>query len=107
MLQNYLKLAYRHLLKQRGFAAINILGLALGLSCCLLIALWVTDELSYDRFHEKADRICRIDSDIKFGGTESHVIEASAPLGPTIHKLNLTAACAILALCKYGWAKIC
>lgn len=84
MLQNYLKLAYRHLLKQRGFAAINILGLALGLSCCLLIALWVMDELSYDRFHEKADRICRIDSDIKFGGTESHVIEASAPLGPTL-----------------------
>jgi putative ABC transport system permease protein len=86
MLQNYLKLALRNLKKQRGFAAINILGLALGLTCCLLIALWVIDELSYDSFHTKSDRICRIDSDIKFGGIESHVVGAPAPLGIVLLK---------------------
>ncbi len=84
MLTNYFKLAWRNLRKQRGFAAINILGLALGLTCCLLIALWVLDELSFDRFNVHANRIYRIDSEINFGGAESNVIEAPAPLGPLL-----------------------
>lgn len=57
MLQNYLKTAFRNLLKQRFYAAINVLGLAVGIACVLLIALWVRYELSYDQFHSKADRI--------------------------------------------------
>ncbi len=60
MIKNYFKIAWRSLLRQRAFAAINVVGLAIGLATCLLIALYVFDELSYDRFHAKADRIVRV-----------------------------------------------
>jgi putative ABC transport system permease protein len=66
MFTNYLKIAWRSLLKNKGFSIINIVGLAIGLSCFLLIALYVVDELSYDRFYPNADRIYRVDADIKF-----------------------------------------
>ncbi|GAB3953701.1 ABC transporter permease [Spirosoma harenae] len=58
MLSNYVKIAIRSLLKHKLFSLINILGLALGMACSLLISLWVKDELSYDRFLPDADRIC-------------------------------------------------
>jgi len=57
MIRNYLKIAWRSLLKNRLFSAINIVGLALGMSCSLLIWLWVKDELSYDRFLPELDRL--------------------------------------------------
>ncbi len=60
MLQNYLKIAFRNLLKNRLFSAINIGGLAVGLAASLLLALFVYDELRFDRFHENADRIVRV-----------------------------------------------
>lgn len=60
MLQNYIKIAWRNLLRNRTFSAINIVGLAIGLATCLLISLFVLNELSFDRFHEKADRIVRV-----------------------------------------------
>jgi len=55
MFTNYLKLAIRHMRRHLGYSLINILGLAIGMACCILIFLWVQHELSYDRFHEKAD----------------------------------------------------
>jgi putative ABC transport system permease protein len=60
MFQNYFKIAWRNLLRNRAFSAINIVGLAIGLSSCMLISLYVIDELSYDRFNEKADQIVRV-----------------------------------------------
>lgn len=60
MLRNYLKIAFRNLLKHKGFTFINIAGLSLGLTSFLVIALYVQDELGYDRFHQKADRIYRV-----------------------------------------------
>ena len=60
MLKNYLKIAFRNLLREKGYAAINVGSLAIGLACCVLISLYVRDELSYDRFHENADRIYRL-----------------------------------------------
>ena len=60
MWNNYWSILYRTLLKSKGFTAINILGLAIGLACCLIIYLFVLDELSYDRFHSKAERIYRV-----------------------------------------------
>ena len=86
MLQNYLKIALRNLLKNKGFSAINIFGLAVGIACCLLITLYVTDELSFDRFHEKADRIYRTNLDVKFGGSEQSVATTADLLGPTLKK---------------------
>jgi len=55
MFANYLKLAMRHLKRHWGYSLINILGLAIGMACCILIFLWVQHELSYDKFHEKAN----------------------------------------------------
>jgi putative ABC transport system permease protein len=60
MLKNYLMVAFRNLKRQKGYSLINILGLAIGMALCLLILVYVQDELSYDGFHEKADRIFRI-----------------------------------------------
>ncbi|MEX2593450.1 MAG: ABC transporter permease [Anditalea sp.] len=63
MWKNYLKIAYRNLLKNKIFSLINILGLAIGMAACLLILQYVNFELSYDQFHEKADRIYRVRHD--------------------------------------------
>jgi putative ABC transport system permease protein len=60
MLTNYIKIAIRTILRQKGYSAINIIGLAVGIVCCLLIFMYVKDELAYDRFHEHSDRIYRI-----------------------------------------------
>ncbi|MBL7960293.1 ABC transporter permease [bacterium] len=60
MIKNYFKIALRNILKHRLHSSINILGLAIGLACCLLIMLWVRDELSYDRFNDNALRIFRL-----------------------------------------------
>ena len=60
MFINYLKVAFRNLLRQKVYSVINILGLAIGLAVCLLILLFVKDELSYDKYHANADRIYRV-----------------------------------------------
>src|ERR1044071_7907888 len=57
MIKNYLKVAFRSLVKQKAYSTINILGLSIGIASCLLIVLFVNDEFSYDKFNEKADRI--------------------------------------------------
>ena len=86
MLRNYLKIAWRNLVKNKTFSIINIAGLAIGLSCFLLIALYVLDELSYDRFYPEAQRIYRVDADIKFGGNQLKLCVSSDPMGPTLKK---------------------
>lgn len=86
MIKNYLKIAWRNLVKNKTFSFINIIGLATGLACFILIALYVTDELSYDRYHEKADRIYRVNSDIRFGGTDLKLAVNSDPMGATLKK---------------------
>ncbi|MEB2781367.1 ABC transporter permease [Algoriphagus sp. C2-6-M1] len=63
MWKNYLLIAYRNILKHKVFSAINLLGLALGMTACLIILQYVRVELSYDRFHEKSDRIFRVQHD--------------------------------------------
>ena len=60
MLKNYIKTAFRNIRRNKLYSVLNIAGLAIGVTCCLLILLYVQDELSYDRFHEKADRIFRV-----------------------------------------------
>ena len=67
MFKNYMKIAFRSLKKHKGYSFINIFGLAIGMAVCMLIFLWILNELSYDRFHEKADRICRLTLDIEVG----------------------------------------
>jgi putative ABC transport system permease protein len=60
MLKNYFKIAYRNLLKKKVYSIINIFGLGIGMACCVLIFMFVQDELSYDNYHEKGDRIYRL-----------------------------------------------
>jgi putative ABC transport system permease protein len=86
MLTNYLKIAWRNLVKNKTFSLINIVGLASGLACFILIALYVADELSYDRFYKNANRIYRINSDIIFGGNKLHLAVASDPMGAALKK---------------------
>ncbi len=61
MLKNHLKIAYRNFVRHKLYSFINVFGLAIGLSVCMIISLWVMRELSYDHFHEKDDRIYRIE----------------------------------------------
>lgn len=68
MIHSYFKTAYRTLNKHKGYALINILGLAIGMSCCLLIWMYLNHELSYDNYNENADRIFRVASEAQFGG---------------------------------------
>ncbi|MEO6730186.1 MAG: ABC transporter permease, partial [Ferruginibacter sp.] len=63
MLKNYLKIAWRNITHQKAYSAINILGLAIGIAACLLILQYVTFELNYENFHEKKDRIYRVQQD--------------------------------------------
>ena len=60
MIKNYLKVAFRNIFRHKSFSFINILGLAVGMSLCILILVYVRDELTYDSFHEHSDRIFRI-----------------------------------------------
>jgi putative ABC transport system permease protein len=69
MLRNYLKIALRNMTRHKGYSFINMAGLAIGMACCILILLYVTDELSYDRFHTKKDRIYRINAISSIGTT--------------------------------------
>jgi putative ABC transport system permease protein len=84
MFKNYIKTAFRSLLKNKGFTAINVLGLALGLATCLLIVFYVIDELSYDRFNTKADRIYRTNTDIKYGGNTSSYAISPPPMAAAL-----------------------
>ncbi len=69
MFKNYLKIALRNLRKNKTFSFINVFGLALGLACCLLIASFVYNELSYDKYPEKADQIYRVQLNVTGNGT--------------------------------------
>ncbi len=74
MLKNHLVIAFRNLIRQKGFSLINLAGLTIGIASCLLIILFVSSELSYDRHHEKSGRIYRAGIEALFG--DSHVFSA-------------------------------
>jgi putative ABC transport system permease protein len=86
MFKNYLITTFRQLWKHQGNTAINILGLAVGIAVCLLIALWVRDELQYDRFHAKADRIYRVYWNGKFGDNEWNIGVGPVPIRRTLEE---------------------
>ena len=86
MIRNYFKIAWRNLVKSKGYSAINILGLAIGMTVCLLIMLFVQHELSYDQYHAKADRIYRADIEIKFGNNHLDLAVANPNFGETAKK---------------------
>ncbi|NQU32356.1 MAG: ABC transporter permease [Bacteroidetes bacterium] len=86
MIWSYTKIAFRNLVRYSSFSLINILGLSIGLSASLLIALWVFDELSYDKFHDNSEQIYRVERHINFDGKIFDVPVTGAIYAPTIKK---------------------
>ena len=84
MLSNYIKVAIRSLLKHRAYSIISIFGLVVGLVCCLLIGLFVSHELSYDRYHEKGPRLYKVVMGSRTPEKESQFALSPAPLGETL-----------------------
>lgn len=86
MYQKYIRIAYRNLTQSKVYSAITIFGLALGLAVSMLSVLYVADELSYDRFNAKADRIYRINGDVTYSLKESRLAVAPTPMGQTLKR---------------------
>jgi putative ABC transport system permease protein len=87
MIKNYLRVAARNLIKHKGYAFLNIMGLAVGIAASVLIFLYVADELSYDSFHENADRIYRITADwSNQGDSRIHQLGTPHVLAKTIRE---------------------
>lgn len=80
MIKNYLTIALRNILKHRFFSAINILGMTIGITSCLLIILYLNNEFSYDKFNKDADRIYQVDLHGKIGGQDLYVANTCPPL---------------------------
>ncbi len=84
MIKNYLKSALRNIKRHKGYAFINIAGLAIGMACCILILMYITTELSYDHYHVNADRIFRLGLNANMGGTTVVTPISNVPSAPTL-----------------------
>jgi putative ABC transport system permease protein len=84
MIKNYIKIAFRNLLRHKGFSSINVIGLAVGMAAFLLIFMYVTFELSYDSFHAKGEQVYRLNVDLKSANDLMKVSQSTAPMGPAL-----------------------
>lgn len=84
MIKNFIKITLRNIVRHKGYSFINITGLAVGMACCLLITLWVLDELSYDRFHENAPYLYRVEENQHYSGRLFHVNVTPHPIAPAM-----------------------
>lgn len=84
MWRNYLAIATRNLWKQKGYTLINLFGMALGMSCCFLILIFIRHELSYDQFHRDVGRLYRVNYQAKFSGSTFDLNRIPAPIGPRL-----------------------
>ncbi|UZR93708.1 ABC transporter permease [Chondrinema litorale] len=84
MLKNLFKIAIRNIIKEKSYSIINVLGLAIGMTSAIFLTLYVLDELSYDRFHENADKIYRVNSNITEPNKSFNWNSTQVPTGPTI-----------------------
>lgn len=86
MIRNYLKIALRHLKKNKLYAFVNITGLAIGITSCLLIGIYIRNELSYDQFHKNKDRIVRVTWEYNFGDALSKTATTGTKVGPQFQR---------------------
>jgi len=84
MLRNYFKIAWRNLIKSKGYSAINIGGLAVGMAVAMLIGLWVYDEVSFNKYHDNYDRIAQVMQHANFNGKVETQVANPALMGPEI-----------------------
>ncbi|MBD0260540.1 MAG: ABC transporter permease, partial [Cytophagales bacterium] len=87
MFKNYFTVAVRNLQRHKGYSLINILGLAIGLACCITIFLFVRDELRYDTFHANADRIYRIQNNTSSDGHQRRMASTPPAFGTTMKQV--------------------
>ncbi len=86
MIKNYLRVALRNLRNYKAYSFINIVGLAVGIACCIAIMLFVRDELSYDRFNKYADQIYRPRLLGRVNGHDMDIATSPAAMGPTVYQ---------------------
>ena len=86
MFKNYFKIAWRNLWRNKVFSAINILGLSIGLACCILIFLFIQNELSYDTYHQHAKNIYRVTSEAEGPNGRTNLAVTPAPWAPLMKK---------------------
>ncbi|MEJ7586266.1 MAG: ABC transporter permease [Ferruginibacter sp.] len=105
MIKNYFKIAFRNLWKNKGLSAINIFGLAIGIAVCLVIMLFVQNEMSYDRYNEKADRIVRV---IFRGTVQGGKMNESTVMPPTAQtlKADYPEVQEATRIRTYGWPRL-
>ncbi len=84
MFISYFKNAVRILISQRFYSLINIVGLSIGITACILVTLYVKHDLSYDKYHKNAENIYRIEFSITQEGITNHLAQSQALLGPTL-----------------------
>ncbi len=84
MIKNYLTIALRNILRHKGYAVINISGLAIGIACCMVIFLFVRSELNYDRFHKNGERIFRVLRHASGDGADRKIGVTSAPFATAL-----------------------
>jgi putative ABC transport system permease protein len=84
MFISYIKIGLRNLIRHKGYTFINLTGLAVGMACAALILIYLREELSYDRYHSKAERIYRLTLTISRNGVDDRIAGAAAPMGPAI-----------------------
>jgi putative ABC transport system permease protein len=88
MLKNYFRIAWRNLTKNKLYSFINIGGLSIGISVCMLIMIYVAHEKSFDRFHKNADRIFSVSANVKMGEQEIHFAKLSYRSGPMVKQAD-------------------
>ena len=86
MLTNYVKIAWRNLVRNKTYSALTLLGLASGMTCAILLGLYVCDELTFDRYHTNAANIYRLNLDIKWNDNELNMSTGSPPMGPALRQ---------------------
>ena len=84
MFKNYLKISFRNIKRRKGFSFINISGLAIGIACSILLFIYIQYELSYDKYHENADRIYRLNLEMDYGDHIRTTARSSPPMGPAL-----------------------
>src|SRR4029453_2427059 len=86
MIKNYLTIAWRNLFRNKGFSATNLLGLTIGITCTILISLWVKDELTYDKFHTNYSSIYKLYANRDFNNQMFTSENMVLPLASSIEK---------------------
>ncbi len=84
MIKNYLLSLYRNIVRNKFYSILNILGLSIGIAAAIFILLYVQDEVSYDKYNEKYERIYRVESDFTIGGKHDQFAIVPIPMGPAL-----------------------